>query len=138
RAEDPTLRKFAALALTFWEGSPAENARMEDALVALSRDDGHGQADDRGVRGREIRYQAALALARRGSARVAGRLGVLAEVLDEESQAKNFRTHLKDGKEVADGATVGNVLTGALRAVAELHRKKPELDLTKLNPAIDK
>src|SRR5207249_3297183 len=118
RAEDPTLRKFAALALTFWNGSAAENARMEEALVTLSRDDGHGKADDAAVRGREIRYQATLALARRGSAQVAGRLGVLAEMLDEDSQAKHFRTQLKDGREVADGGTVGKVLTGAPKAVA--------------------
>lgn len=137
-ADDPTLRKFVALALTFWEGSPEENGRMEETLLALSRDDGHGKGDDRNPRGREIRYQATLALARRGSAKVATRLPVLAEMLDEEFQAKQFRTQLQDGREVADGATVGNVLTGALKAVAELHRKKPDLDLSKLNPAIDK
>lgn len=138
KGEDPTLRKFAALALTFWESSKEENSRMDDALVALSRDDGHGGPDDAAVRGREIRYQAALALARRGSEQVAGRLGILAEMLDEESQAKFFKTQMQDGRQVADGATVGNVLIGALKAVAELHRKRPDLDLSKLTPAIDK
>ena len=41
-ADDPFLRKLSALALTFWEGTPAENRRIEEALVRLTHDDGHG------------------------------------------------------------------------------------------------
>ncbi|OAI49793.1 hypothetical protein AYO44_06240 [Planctomycetaceae bacterium SCGC AG-212-F19] len=41
-ADDPDLRKYAAHALAIWEGSPAENALAEQALLKLSRDDGHG------------------------------------------------------------------------------------------------
>ena len=41
-SDDPFLRKLAAHALTFWDGPPAENKRIEDALVKLARDDGHG------------------------------------------------------------------------------------------------
>ncbi len=149
--DDPTLRQFAALALTFWEGSPAENERMDQTLLTLSRDDGHGldrvalsKADSKSppaspsTRGREIRYQAVQALARRGSPHAAERLGMLGEMLDEDYQAKAFQTHLKDGRDVPDGATVGAILTGALRGVAELHHKQPNLDLSSLRPALDK
>jgi hypothetical protein len=42
RADDPFLRTQVALALTFWEGDPADNALAEKTLLMLSRDDGHG------------------------------------------------------------------------------------------------
>jgi hypothetical protein len=41
-ADDPFLRKLTAHALTFWSGTPAEEKRIEDALLRLARDDGHG------------------------------------------------------------------------------------------------
>jgi hypothetical protein len=41
-AEDPFLRKQAALALAFWSGSAAENELAEQTLVKLTRDDGRG------------------------------------------------------------------------------------------------
>lgn len=139
RADDPALRKFVALALTFWEGTSAENARMEETLLLLSRDDGHGaSADDSALRGREIRYQATQALARRGSEHITTRLPVLGEMLDEELLAQAFRTRLKDGRVVADGALVGSVLTGTLKSIVELQRRKSDLDLSSLYPAIDK
>ena len=56
----------------------------------------------------------------------------------EEQLAKVFRTRLKDGREVADGATVGTVLTDALKSVAALHQKNPDVDLARLRPAVDK
>jgi hypothetical protein len=43
---DPFLRRVIAFALTFWEGTPAENAVAEQALSRLSRDDGHGVLAD--------------------------------------------------------------------------------------------
>jgi HEAT repeat protein len=41
-SDDPFLRKLSAHALTFWDGPPAETRRIEDALVRLAHDDGHG------------------------------------------------------------------------------------------------
>src|SRR5262249_49280823 len=41
-SDDPILRGRVAFALTFWEGSREENERMENTLVQLSFDDGHG------------------------------------------------------------------------------------------------
>jgi hypothetical protein len=43
-ADDPFLRQQAALALTFWGGTPAEDRQAEAALLKLARDDGHGTA----------------------------------------------------------------------------------------------
>ena len=42
RDEAPVIRKEAALALSFWFGTPEENQKAEAALVALAQDDGHG------------------------------------------------------------------------------------------------
>lgn len=41
-ADDPFLRKQAALALAFWKGSAAENEQAEQTLARLIRDDGRG------------------------------------------------------------------------------------------------
>jgi hypothetical protein len=41
-AEDPFLRKQAALALSFWSGNPQYDAMAEEALMRLTRDSGQG------------------------------------------------------------------------------------------------
>src|SRR5262249_28865830 len=101
---NPFLRATAALALNFWEGDAAENALMEKTLLRLAQDDGHGQElvaalheDEEqapgGVSkypGLQIRYQATLALARRGSPKAS--LELLRDMLDEEAQRQNFQT----------------------------------------------
>jgi hypothetical protein len=43
-ADDPFLRQQAALALTFWGGTPDEDRQAEQVLLKLARDDGHGTA----------------------------------------------------------------------------------------------
>jgi hypothetical protein len=88
--------------------------------------------------GWETRYTATVALARRGSERVRERLGVFAEMLDEEQQLQNFRTRLKDGREVANVPEAYQTLTNGLRALVELHRKRPEFDFSALHPAVQK
>jgi hypothetical protein len=75
-------------------------------------------------------------LARRGSTKV--RLAMLKEMLDEPAQIQNFRRKQSDGKEVADEALARHTLVTTLQAIAALHRKAPQLDLTELRPAIDK
>jgi len=98
----------------------------------------------RSPNGFEIRYQAAVALARTGSDRVKDRLDVLAEMLDEDQQLRNFRTSIVDGREVAekdarpDPVAARTAVESALKAIVELHRKRPEMDLSSLMPAIDK
>jgi hypothetical protein len=146
-ADDPGLREMTAHALNFWSGGPEENRRIEETLSRLSYDTGKGE-DTReqmetpkdGRRtvtrkpGAEIRYNATVALARRGSDRI--RLGLLEEMLDEPSLQETFRVIQGDGRESPDDATVWLTLTSALSAVAELHRQNPQFDLSPLLPKI--
>lgn len=139
KSDDPSLRKFVALALTFWEGTPAENQGMEETLLRLAKDDGHGApSEESSVRGREIRYQAAEALARRGSPKASAIVPILTEMLDEDLQARTFQTRLKNGRLVADGTMVRSVLTGALKSIAELKSRDPNVDLSPLVPTLEK
>jgi hypothetical protein len=147
--EEAFMREITAFAMNFWEGQPNENRRLEEVLARLAHDDGHGttllpQLDEReelpdeavtSVPGLQIRYNATIALARRGSDKV--RLGVLNEMLDEGQQRKNFRLKQKNGKESADEAAVRTTLDAALQAVVALHEKRPDRDLSKFYPALD-
>jgi hypothetical protein len=136
RASDPFLRKVTALALGLWEGTAEENQRMESTLLSLTFDDGHGAGDEAKVRGMEIRYMAAQGLARRGSNKVAGRLGVLAEMLDEDELRRSFAQN-SDAKAIkVDEDAVVTTVTNGLRATAELTKKRSDLDLSSLHTAI--
>jgi hypothetical protein len=146
---DPFLREIAAFAFNFWEGDASERGRLEEVLAKLTVDSGSGeeslsqlheqesQPEEAITRvpGLKIRYNATVALARRGSDKA--RLGVLQEMLDESLQRKHFILKHKNGEEVPDEAVVQDTLTAALQAVAELHRQKPERDLSALYPAIE-
>lgn len=158
RDRDPFVREMAAVALNYWEGTPAENARMETTLVGLYRyEDGHGaddpvlrplfrdeddpakedrQIDDPGQWRALIRSQAAVALIRRGSSKI--RLAEVGDLLDEQKQLQTFRKKLPDGQEVADEARAYATVGNALRAVEELHARWPERDLSALYPAISR
>ena len=68
-------------------------------------------------KGWEIRYNATLALARRGSPHV--RLDVLREMLDEPKQMRNFRTTLQDGRNVPDQVAARRTVLNALKAVRD-------------------
>jgi len=94
----------------------------------------------RSVGGWEVRYQAVLSLARRGSPHVKdpGLWDVLAEMLDEDQQLRNFRVQLRDGREVPDEFAARTTVIGALRAVQELHRRQPAMDLSDLKGPIEK
>jgi hypothetical protein len=72
-------------------------------------------------KGWQIRYNAAIALAVKGSKKVPFR--ELTEMLDENKQLKNFRVKLKDGRDVPDEAGARKTLINTLRALAEWHRK---------------
>ena len=60
------------------------------------------------------------------------------EMLDEEQQLRNFRAQLRDGREVPDESAARVTVISALRAVTELHRKQPGMDLKDLNEPIAK
>ncbi len=89
--------------------------------------------------GWEVRYNAAIALARRGSPTVledAVKESIL-EMLDEDQQMRNFRTTV-NGKEVTDAAKAQLTVITAVQALADLHARKADLDLSAFKPAIDK
>lgn len=90
--------------------------------------------------GWEVRYNATLALAHRGSDNIKDERvwELLKEMLDEEQQLRNFRRKLKDGGEVSDDGPARLTVIGALQAVNELHRRRPDLDLADLNATIEK
>jgi hypothetical protein len=157
--QNPFLRTITAFALNFWSGRPAENALIEATLVQLSHDDGRGvdlmarqyeseevKPDNRfitRVPGLETRYNATVALLRRGSDQF--RFGILLEMLDEELQLSNFRVERKNGEEVADEPTARSTIVGALRALIEYHKqqpdglyKRPAAELDQLKLALDK
>jgi len=60
-------------------------------------------------------------------------------MLDEEELQSIFVVQAKNGgAERPDQALVVQILLNALKAVAELHRKNPQLDLSSLRPNLDK
>ncbi len=150
-AEDrnPFLREIAAFALNFWEGDATERGRLEQVLAKLAVDSGQGEERLSELReeenktqetltkvpGLKIRYNATVALARRGSDQA--RVDVLQDMLNEPLQQQNFVLKRKNGAEVPDEATARVTVATALQAVAELHRKNPERDLSRLYRAIE-
>jgi hypothetical protein len=93
-------------------------------------------ASSRSLDGWEIRYNATLALARRGSAQTP--LDELKEMLDEEQQMRNFEVRTQEGREVIDEQAARLTVLKALEGVMALHQKRPGLNLATLDPAIDK
>ncbi|MCS6850269.1 MAG: hypothetical protein NZ700_03750 [Gemmataceae bacterium] len=153
---NPFLRLLAGQALTLWQGTADENQRIDQALFALTRDAGQGDQlmaplaamdEDRDERraegisrrpGAGIRYQAAAGLALRGSPLVDDTvLTLLDEMLDEEELRRTFFIKSANGSETPDEATIYLTMDYALRAIAELHRRRPTLDLARLKPAVE-
>jgi hypothetical protein len=87
------------------------------------------------VTGREVRYNAVLALAHRGSPRIKEVWDVLLEMLDEDQQLKNYTP--RDGGPPDETAARTTVI-GALQAVRDLHEKEPKMDLSALKGPIEK
>src|SRR5262249_28010092 len=119
--------------------SRSECDLIEETLIRLTYDSGRGDQlmtpfyddeepavpESRALTrkpGLSIRYQAAVALARRGSSKV--RLDLLAEMLDEDLQRGNFYLQKKDGQELPDEAAARTTLDNALKAVVKLHEKR--------------
>jgi hypothetical protein len=72
--------------------------------------------------GWDIRYNAAIALARRGSDAVPW--ASIREMLNERQQLTNNRVRLDDGQEVYDEAAARKIMVNALRALAVWHEKQ--------------
>ncbi len=93
---------------------------------------------DRSPAGWETRYTATVALARRGSDLVKDRMEILSEMLDEDQQRRNFRTKLKDGRESTNELEAQQTVTNGLKALVELHRKRPDINLSSFQAALNK
>jgi hypothetical protein len=72
--------------------------------------------------GWEIRYNAAAALARLGSSDVPW--PIVAEMLDEDQQMRNFRVRLETGQVVPDEAAARLTVINGLKAVKAWHEKR--------------
>ena len=59
-------------------------------------------------------------------------------MLDPDQQLQNYRTTLKDGRNVANEAEAFEYMNSTLKAVRELHRRNPDLDLSRLHSALDR
>jgi hypothetical protein len=85
-----------------------------------------------------IRYNATRALAKRGSDHVKEKMDELNEMLDEEKQRRNQRIVLKGGKESINEVVAFEVISSTLKALVELNRRRPDIDLSPLHAAINK
>ena len=145
---DAFLRQETAVALSFWEGTAAENERMEELLLRLAYDNGRGEDESAAtpeetggdisvtkIPGLRICFNATIALAHRGSKRV--RLGILEQMLDESFLQKNLLLKRKDGNEIPDAALILQIIQAGLQAVVDLHKRQPDLDLSSLTPVLD-
>jgi len=149
-SRDSFLRELTALALSFWQGSAAENELMEKTLLKLAHDDGREESwvekeneahadQPRSIvktPGLRVRYNAVAALARRGSKKVP--LDQLEEMLDAGRLSELCVVRRPDGVEQPDEAFIVQAQVAALQAVTELHRKQPEMDLSSVRAQVDK
>jgi len=89
-------------------------------------------------RGWDVRYNAALALARRGSPKIQDPVPweSLSEMLNEEQQMRNFIVTRPDGREVPDETAARMTVIAALKAIQVLHHRNPEVKLAALNEPI--
>jgi hypothetical protein len=137
-SDDPVLRKIVALVLNLWPTNATMEPDLDALLLRLSYDDGHGGGEDSRVRGVEIRFKAAEGLARRGAPAVSDRFALFDAMLDPGELATSFRVKDARGRETTDEAAVLSTSTSAMRALVELHRHLPQLDLHRFQPAIAK
>ncbi len=154
--EDPFLRELAALTSNFWTGTAIEEAKIEKFLIRLSHDSGAGEDRlaermERNTgstksqamttkKGFKVQANATIALARRGSPRV--RLDLLEEMLDPERLSKLFVIRVsqrgKSTEDQPDEAIVVQTVISALKALVQLHRKRPEMKLDRFVPLVEK
>jgi hypothetical protein len=136
RSDVAAVRELAALAIGFWNVD-----EVEETLIALTHDDGRGSdpSDEQPFYQVQIRNLAVVAFARHGSKWLDKNpqwLTVFAEMLDEEHQRAAF-TKTINGKQVVDQERVRGTLDNALNALLELHRKRPEMDLSQFDRPLE-
>jgi len=120
-SDDAFMRKQVALALTYWDGP-----KVEETLVKLLNDNGRGSDDEtqRTFDARDVRYNAALALANRGSGEARQAFDTLKEMLDINHQQTVQKNPV-------------DVVIATLKAVVQLKQRNSRVDVSSLRPAID-
>jgi hypothetical protein len=132
-ADNALVREAAALSLGVWDDPVGD-----EGLMILLRDDGRGaESEYTDLFQHVIRYQAVQSLARRGSPHFAQWLDFFAETLDEPLLLKTLRFR-KEEQDVPDAGAARTTILNSLTVLPELHRKRPELDLSRLAPALAK
>jgi hypothetical protein len=76
--------------------------------------------------GKEVRYNAALSFARRGSAQIP--LDVFCQMLDEDLQMRNFKIGIGDGKFAVDEYAARQTVLTALKEFAAWHKNKKAVE----------
>jgi hypothetical protein len=105
---------LAVVVLSILLNRPGGGPRPQETEASKLRPSGPGW---------EIRYNATLSLARRGSPKVP--LDTLLEMLDEPQQMANFRAPLEDGSSVPDEVAARRTVLNTLDALAAWWRKLP-------------
>ena len=82
------------------------------------------------------RYNATISLASRGSTKVP--FDVLAQMLDEDQQMRNFRVPLSDGKEVANEYNARRTVLLGLKAFADWQKHKEAVQAVGHNPELQR
>lgn len=149
--ENPFLREIAVFAMNFWPGDATSSQQMEAALLTCLEDTGAGEdklleLSEKNSNqattftrepGAKIRYNATIALARRGSNKTP--LPLLKEMLDLTAQMEQHRLRQRDsGQVTADEPTARQTVQTALQAVAALHRKNSQFNLSELESSLEK
>lgn len=168
RDDDPYLRELTAFALNFWGGTPQEERAIDDVLTALANDAGVGSeklAERQGrnpeskqgkavtkTLGYNVRVNATLALARRGSLAVPREM--LREMLSPEKlrevfvveqdatpeQKRRFLfwtwTEEAVPAEKPNEPLVALTVGETLEALVKWHQKRPEADAKELMPLV--
>jgi hypothetical protein len=136
----PSLRQFAAMGLTHWDSEKAE-----EALFRLIADDGQGEnpikypdeeaayrkaypAEVRKFNQKRIAYNAALALARRGSSRAEELFDLYEEMLDLDRQREIFKSEDTNHNGSLDSDSIQTAIH-TLNALDQLHHLRPEIHL---------
>jgi hypothetical protein len=153
---DPGLRQFVTLAANFWYGTPEQNKRIDDTLLRLARgrgdqeikdeeeaarwfEDNPDPTQDKSVckkPGLEVRLNALLALARRGSPLFVP--AELATLLNVDDLRQSFVIRRADKSESPDDAKVAMIASEAKKAVQELEKKRPDANVSAITAAIEK
>ena len=139
----PFLRKQVAAALSVWNGPV-----VETTLLRLTKDDGRGSdpvhreppKDEEAVRRvneKEIRFNAALSLARRGSPLAADCLDLYREMLDRDKLVA-FWEKAELGERETAAKAARDTSYEALRALNRLRKTNARVDLSGLRSAVDR